>query len=602
MQATAEPRRVLILHAFGHAYSPWSDMAGSFRAELIKRSPEPIDLYEVSLDTARVQDPKDEGPFVEYIRTVLSGRKLDLIVPVGAPAAFFAQRYRQLLFPTTRMLTVGADVRRMSTATRTEDDVAVLLDLDLPAYLKNILHLLPETKEVAVVVGNSPVERFWASELRRDFQPFADRVKITWFNDLTFGDMLERAATMPPRSAIFWFLLSEDAAGVPYSQDRALEMMREVAVVPIFGMGDYELGRGIVGGPLMQTSVLGREAAEVGLRILRGEAQGGINPPLVAFGAPMYDWRELQRWKIDEALLPHGSIVQFREPTVWQQYRSQIIGALAVVLFQAVLIAGLLFERQARKRAAEQAGKAKIETGRYRENLAHLVRVHTVGEMSTAIAHEVNQPLVAIKNYALAARRRLAGVVDAAKVEELLDKIGAQASRAGDVLQSLRAMAKKHESEATKVEVGRLVANTLKLVELESRNGNIRLETSISPNLPPVFVDGIQIQQVVLNLTRNAIEAIEEAGIAGSVIKVGVVGTAEDEIVVSVADCGPGIAPDDAEHIFDPFYSTKGGGLGVGLSISRAIVEAHGGRLSLAPNEGGGCVFQFTLPVAKGGG
>jgi C4-dicarboxylate-specific signal transduction histidine kinase len=184
----------------------------------------------------------------------------------------------------------------------------------------------------------------------------------------------------------------------------------------------------------------------------------------------------------------------------------------------------------------------------------------------------------------------------------LLDKIGAQASRAGDVLQSLRAMVKKHESEATKVEVGRLVTNALKLVELESRNGNIRVETSISPNLPSVFVDGIQIEQVVLNLTRNAIEAVEEAGIASSVIKVGVVGTAEDEIVVSVADCGPGIGPDDAEHIFDPFYSTKSGGLGVGLSISRAIVEAHGGRLSLAPNEGGGCVFQFTLPVAKGGG
>jgi len=256
MQAAAEPRRVLMVHAFGHAYSPWSDMAGSFRAELIKRSPEPIDLYEVSLDTARVQDPKDEGPFVEYIRAVLAGRKLDLIVPVGAPAAFFMQRYRQQLFPTTSMLTIGADVRRISSATRTDHDAAALLDLDLPAYLKNILNLRPETTEIAVVVGNSPVERFWTSELRRNFQPFADRVKITWFNDLTFGDMLERAATMPPQSAIFWFLLSEDAAGITYSQDRALEMMREVAVVPIFGMGDYELGRGIVGGPLMQTSVL----------------------------------------------------------------------------------------------------------------------------------------------------------------------------------------------------------------------------------------------------------------------------------------------------------------------------------------------------------
>jgi signal transduction histidine kinase len=599
--AAAEPRRVLMVHAFGHAYSPWSDMAESFRAELIKRSPEPIDLYEVSLDTARVQDPQDEGPFVEYIRAILSGRKLDLIVPMGAPAAFFMQRNRQRLFPTTPMLIVGADVRRIPSTTLTEKDAAVLLDLDLPAYLKNILQLRPETTDIAVAVGNSPVERFWTSELRRDFQPFADRVNITWFNDLTFGEMLKRARTMPPQSAIFWFLLSEDAAGVPYSEDRALETMRQAAVVPIFGMGDFQLGRGVVGGPLMQTGVLGREAAEVALRILGGEMGSGINPPLVAFGAPIYDWRELQRWKIEEALLPHGSIVQFRQPTVWQQYRWQIIVALAVVLFQAALIAGLLFERQARKRAAEQAGKARMETGRYRENLAHLARVHTAGEMSTAIAHEVNQPLVAIKNYALAARRRLAGVMDAAKVEELLDKIEAQASRAGNVLQSLRAMVKKHDSEATEIEVGELVAVALKLVEMESRNVNIRVESAISPELPRVFVDGIQIQQVVLNLTRNAIEAIEEAGIADSVIKVAVVATAENEIAVSVADCGPGISPEDAEHIFDPFYSTKGGGLGVGLSISRAIVEAHGGRLSLAPNNGGGCVFQFTLPVANEG-
>jgi C4-dicarboxylate-specific signal transduction histidine kinase len=314
----------------------------------------------------------------------------------------------------------------------------------------------------------------------------------------------------------------------------------------------------------------------------------------------MYDWRELQRWNISEALLPPGSIVQFREPTVWQHYRSQIVGAFAIILLQAALITGLLYERQARRRAAELAGKARMEMGRYREDLAHLARVHTVGAMSAAIAHEINQPLVAIKNYALAARRRLASPVGAAKAEELLDKIGTQASRAGDVLQSLRAMVKKQQSEATRVEVGRLVANALKLAGLESRNGTVRVETSISPNLPPVFVDEIQIQQVVLNLTRNAIEAIEEAGIASSVVKVRVAGT-EDEIAVSVADCGPGIAPDDAEHIFDPFYSTKGGGLGVGLSISRDIVEAHGGRLSLAPNEGGGCVFKFTLPVAIGG-
>src|SRR6476660_10404047 len=110
---SAEPKRVLMLHAFGHAYSPWSDMAASFRAEIIRRSPEPIELYEVSLDTARVQDPKDDAPFVEYIRALLSRRSPDLIVPVGAPAAFFVQRNRSQLFPTTPMLVLGADVRRI---------------------------------------------------------------------------------------------------------------------------------------------------------------------------------------------------------------------------------------------------------------------------------------------------------------------------------------------------------------------------------------------------------------------------------------------------------------------------------------------------------
>jgi hypothetical protein len=131
------------------------------------------------------------------------------------------------------------------------DDTGVPLDLDLPAYLTNILQLLPETTDIAVVVGNSPIERYWTSKLHRAFQQFASRVNITWLNDLTLGEMQERAARMPAKSVIFWFLLSEDAAGVPYSEDRALEMMHEVSAVPIFGMGDYQMGRGIVGGPLM---------------------------------------------------------------------------------------------------------------------------------------------------------------------------------------------------------------------------------------------------------------------------------------------------------------------------------------------------------------
>ena len=427
----AEPRRVLLLHAFGHAYSPWSDMASSFRAELIKKSPEPIDLYEVSLDTARVQELHEEGPFIDYIQTLLKGRKLDLIVPVGAPAAFFVQRNRQRLPSSTRVLIFGADHRRIPESSLTVDDATANHENDMPAHVENILRLLPETKNVAVIVGSSPVERYWASELKRDFQPFTDRVNFTWFDELTLSEMLTQAATMPPNSAIFFLLLIEDAAGVPYTQNRALEKFREVANAPIFGLGDFELGRGVVGGPALQTQAIGERAAQVAIQILAGEPPSRLRVAPLQYGFPSYDWRELRRWNISEALLPPGSIVQFRESTFWERYRWQIAVASAIVLFQTALIAGLLIERERRQRAAAQASKATAESGQYRENLAHLVRVHTVGEMSTAIAHEINQPLAAIKNYAFAARRWLTQVGGAPKVDELLDKIEEQASRGG---------------------------------------------------------------------------------------------------------------------------------------------------------------------------
>jgi C4-dicarboxylate-specific signal transduction histidine kinase len=261
---------------------------------------------------------------------------------------------------------------------------------------------------------------------------------------------------------------------------------------------------------------------------------------------------------------------------------------------------GALMDITAAKRAADELHKAYAESRQHRDSLAHIARVHTIGEMSTAIAHEVNQPLAAIQNYAFAARRYLAGsAADATRVDGLLVKIEAQAARAGEVVHSLRAMMKKHQSEPRRVEMGQLVTDTLKLVEMERHSGGIHLETAIARDLPPVFVDGIQIQQVVLNLTRNAIEAMEESGSTDSLITIGVRGSEHGEVAVSVTDHGPGVAPDDAERIFDPFYSTKTSGLGVGLAICRAIVEAYGGRLWLSPNVGGGSVFQFTLPVMR---
>jgi signal transduction histidine kinase len=591
--AAAEPRRVLLLHAFGHPYSPWSDMAGSFRAELVKKSPQPIDLYEVSLDTARVQNPQDEGPFVEYIRALLAGRKLDLIVPAGAPAAFFMQRHRGELFPAAPMMVIGADLRRIPGATLTDNDTGVLLDLDLPAYLKNVLQLLPETTDVAVVVGNSPVERYWTSELHRDFQSFADRVKIEWFNDLTFNEMLLRAASMPQHSAIFWFLLSEDAAGVPYAQDRALEQLREVSAVPVFAMGDYEFGRGIIGGPLMQTQALGQEAAAVALRILKGETPGAIDPPPVVFGPPMYDWRELRRWNISESRLPPDAIVQFREPRAWEQYRWQIALIAGVLAAQTFLIVYVLIQSR-RRRAAE------AEAAEQRHEAAHLMRVSVLGELSGTIAHEINQPLTAILSNAQAALHLLAQKSpDLEEVRDAINDIVHEDNRAGDVIARVRNLLRKGENKSEPVDLNELVTSTIALLNSEMIGRRIEVETDLAGRLPATFGDPVQLQQVLLNLFMNAMDAMAPTAQPQRRIKVSTRAIEADGVEVRIRDRGPGIAPQSQAQLFKPFYTSKPHGLGLGLTICSTIAQAHGGKLGLVNHPDRGAVAVLSLPVQE---
>jgi len=585
----AEPARVLLLHAFGHPYSPWSDIAGAFRAELLRRAATPIDLYEVSLDTERVQqDRQDEGPFVDYIRALLSRRGPDLIVPVGTPAANFMQRHRPQLFPATPMMIIGADVRRIPPATLTSNDTGVFSDLDLLAYLKNILRLLPDTTNLAVVVGNSTIERFWTEEFRRAFQPFANQINIEWFNDLTFDKMLDRAASMPPRSAILWVLLSEDAAGVPYSQDQALEKIRKVSAAPIFGLGDYEIGRGIVGGPLLQTQEQGRKAAEVALRILKGENPDSIKTAPLLFGAPIYDWRELQRWKISEARLPPGSIVQFREPSLWEQYRWPIAAIAAVIAGQALLITYVLFQSR-RRRVAE------AEAAEQRREVAHLMRVSVVGELSGAIAHEINQPLTAILSNAQAALHLLTqkspNLVEA---RDAISDIIHENNRAGDVVVRLRNLIKKGEGKPELIDLNELIQSTVALLHSELIVRRIEVQTDLASGLPPAWGDPVQIQQVLLNLLMNAMDAM---ALTPTVRRITIATRTPkpETLEVSIRDQGPGIGSNSQDGLFKPFHTSKDNGLGLGLAICSTIVQAHNGKLTLANHEGGGAVAVLSL-------
>ena len=277
---------------------------------------------------------------------------------------------------------------------------------------------------------------------------------------------------MSPSSVIFWFLLSEDAAGVPYSEDRALDTMREISAVPIFGMGDYQMGRGVVGGPLMQTKVLGQQGAVAALRILKGEKPRAVDPPSVLFGQPVYDSRELQRWGISEARLPPDSIVHFRQPTFWEQYRWPITAVAAIIPLQSLLIVYVLIQDRRRR-------KAEAEAAQQRQEVAHLMRVSVLGELSGSIAHEINQPLTAILSNAQAALHLLAQ--KSPNLEEISGCAEGHRRRRqsrGEVINRLRRLLKKGERTQESVDINDLVRSTAALLhsELVSREISVKLD------------------------------------------------------------------------------------------------------------------------------
>ncbi len=239
------------------------------------------------------------------------------------------------------------------------------------------------------------------------------------------------------------------------------------------------------------------------------------------------------------------------------------------------------------------------EVREMQSELVHATRLSELGEMTAGIAHEINQPLTAISTYANACHRMLTnGQIDATELLNTLHLITDQAQRAGEVVRRLRTFTKKRLGQRQLLEINTIIDATIRLVEADIRARNFNLRKSLTPALPRVFADNIQIQQVVLNLIRNAMDAMESVPSRENIITIETKLGEDNCVRVSVSDQGIGLTEDIAEKIFDSFFTTKVTGTGIGLSISRSIITAHGGILNYSPNQEDGVTFYFTLPAA----
>jgi len=442
------------------------------------------------------------------------------------------------------------------------------------------------------VVGTSPVEKFWKEAIGEEIEPLANRIKISWTDDLSFEALLKHASALPPNSAIFWELMIVDAAGVVHEGDTPLKELDAVANAPIFSYDESFFGDGIVGGPLLLVADSGRQTAAVAIRILSGEKPSEIKVPVVQFASPMFDWRQMQRWGISESRLLSRDKIYFRDPTLWEQYHWQIVLIASVILAQTVLIFGLFYEHR-RRRVAETRSLERAN------DLARLNRFATAGELSASIAHEVRQPLATISIKGEAGLNWLdRKVPDLDEARKAFEAVVEESHRADHVLQGVRALFKHESTARAKVNLNELNQEVIEIAKGPIASNNVVLETRFTDDVSPlVTADRVQLQQVILNLVMNAVEAMRHSDDGVRLLQLRTEPGPAGTVMVRVIDSGPRVDPEVVSKMFKPFFTTKSGGMGMGLSICKTIVEAHGGRLTASANNPHGMEFQITLPL-----
>jgi signal transduction histidine kinase len=560
------PKRVLLIHSFGRDFAPYDTIASVFRAELARGAKASVAVSEATLDAGRALTGKEQQAFFEYLSARFDGSAPDLVVTMGPPAARFYLAHRDRLFPTTPLLIAALDERFARSAPLRPDDAAVLSKVDLPRLFDNIVQLLPDTRTIAVVIGASELERFWLAELKRELAPLTSRVDFLWWNDLSLVEMQQRAGDLPAHSVIFYGLLVADAAGIPHERQDALLSLRAVARAPIFGIYEEELGKGVVGGPYTSQRRAGEQMSAEALRILDRAGPAGQNTRVVDFETPVYDWRELTRWKIDPSRLPPGSEIRFKPPSVWDEHRTALIATAAVVLLQATLITGLLIQRTRRRQAEREAA-------------------HLGGRILTA--QEDERRRLAREMHDDVTQRLAALAIDAAKVQG-----GAGTSSAGKAASAIRdGLVKLSEDvHALSYRLHPSVIEDLGLVAaLRVECNRIARQESIRVDFESQGVPKAVPSNAAACLFRVAQEALRNVVRHANAGSVGVSLAAKDGgIALAVRDDGRGFS--------GPAHD---GPASLGLVSMRERVRLVGGRLDIVSRPGHGTSVVAWVPLRE---
>ena len=716
--AQGPQRRVLLLYPYDNAHPSTVSAGNGMRKRLVEGSSSKIDIYTDFLDLARFPNEADEIRSARYLAEKYAGRSLDVIMPMNSEAERFLLKYRGIIAPDVPVVFCCVRPEVATAAERPANVTGVYSEFDANKTIALALQLQPDARNLIIVSGSSEIDAGWLKSLRTGIEPYEKRITTEYWVGVRYETLLERASHLSRDTIIIFVTVYDDGTGRPFVPAFVVEALAGVASAPVYGPSDTYLGRGIVGGHMTSFESMGTEAADIALDILAGKNPTTIVPRSSENRKFQIDARQLQRWKIPRKNVPAGALVNFNQPTLWEEHRNIVLATILVVILQAIMIAALLIQMLARRRAEaalkeseerwrsvfemstvgvaladrnfsfvaansafqamfgqtedELRGLSPLDLGaegdresltllfeqilegkkqsyeavrefRHRNGntiwvhayvsriqggkhslplflatviditdrkraeaasrdalseLARVARLTTMGEMTASIAHEINQPLGAIVANGSAGLRWLSNPTpDLEEARASLKRIVNDGHRASQVIGGIRAMLKKGSSKKEPLDINELVRDVLLFTRGEIESQGIVVRNELKENSSQIWVDRIQLQQVVLNLVMNSIDAMAAVNGRARVLKLSSGQDGISSVTLRVEDTGAGIDQNVISRIFEAFFTTKANGMGMGLSICRSIVAAHGGRLSFTPGVSHGSVFCLELPA-----
>jgi len=567
-------------------------MEQAVRAEMQRASTNRIEFLGEYLDASHFSDSEHFHVFQDYLGKKYAGQHLDLIMVFPARESRLVSDLPATLFPGVPVVFTGVNEIETPEMISKFCVSGIIQRFDLRDTLGMIMRLQPDTHRIVVIGGRSETDRATLGRIEEVGRSL-EGVTFEFWTNRPVAELEESVKSLPENTVVLLSTVQRDITGQPFFMSQLAQEMAPTANVPIYVLSSSAIGGGALGGSVVDSEDLGTRSAQLALRVLGGARSKDLPIEVETRGTPMVDWRALGRWHLNESRLPANSVIRFRPQTLWDEHRNLILISMAIFIAQAGTIAGLLAQRRQRRRA-----EAELLT--QRTELAHAGRVSTMGQLASSLAHELTQPLGAILRNTEAAEIYLQkDKPDLNEIRAILTDIRKDDERAGNVIVRMRSLLKRHNLESKPLDFGSLLVETIALAQPDARMRGVSLNLQMPPRLPAVSGDRVHLQQVLLNLILNGMDAMADCTRANRVLTVRVEMTRDGRVETSVSDRGAGIPEGKVERLFEPFFTTKPNGMGMGLAISQTIIEAHGGKIWGGNNLHGGAIFKFTLPVNK---